>query len=334
MKKLLSVLMAALLVFGMSASAFAAGEKINGYNNGAILINNNLSTLSPQDCKKEIAIAYFEKNSFAWVDNIPKNGNLTMSDLNSGKVKLRTVIKSGKKAISGVRLAIDKNSSNGTASTSRNKPAILLTLNSSFASLKELDFEVIAYVYVQGQGSQTDYPITITGTLANPEDEAEKGDTYGDMRDGHIIKFNATCRDYEFELLDTMSIWGTGVNKKQYWAYASTDMTEQDEKIVEKYPSIIECITLSTLGFNSDLFKVKFRDLEPETQYVYTLNASGQLAFLGKSNVEMPLLTKYYLSEKEIKGIKKYTAPKAATSSSSSKATSSKAASSSSKAKG
>lgn len=305
MKKLLSALLSVVMLFGMSASAFAApATKITSFKGNFHIVKQDFGEIRPQDYKKDVVLAYFELADFDWSGT--KTGNLTMSDLSSGKVKLRYKIKEGNKAISKVSLAMDKDKK----SSSYNKPAILLKLNSVFPSLKETDFEIDIYVYVQGQGSQTDYGFTVTGTLANPVEEVEKGDTYVDMRDGHIAKFNASRSNFEFELTDEMSIWGNGVNKKQYWAYADSEPTESDDALIAKYPSIYECITLKTVNFTSSTFTVTFHDLEPSTQYVYTVNSNGQLLSLGKSSASLPLLSKYYLSSKEIPSIKKYTPPK------------------------
>lgn len=305
MKKLLSVLLAIILAAGMSAVAFAApasSSKITGFKGTWSGEQSNLGELSPQKNKKEIVLAYFSPADFEWSGTA--KSSLALSDLSSGKIKLRYVIRSGKKAISSVRIGLDKNKSN---TQSYNKPAILLTLASPFMSLSEIDFEIDVYVYGQGQGSQTQYGINATGTMKNFVEEIEKGDTYLDMSEGHIAQFNATCRNFEFQLSDNMSIWGTGLAKKKYWAYADYEPTEQDMAIMVKNKSITDSITLSTLTFNPDLVTVKFHDLSASIGYVYTVDSSGKLLLLGKANTALPVVSKYYLSTKEISGVKKYT---------------------------
>lgn len=298
MKKLLSILLAAVMMFGMTLGVSAAtiGSGIRGINEKefATLIAKNKITLNDKTALSLSDLTDLEPNP-GDVIKIYLTGNLFLdrsknvigkisddvskSALSAGGVDVRTTSTSGAGALT---VTIDGNKSNSY-------------IKIEFSKSPEYDKKKFTYsVYLTYNGARKSATrIGVKGTLAAEEVEVNSGDFYVDLSEGVVAKANANVRNVELYLGEYCTVFRTLTRGKTYRGLALTDVLEKDEVLYEKYPYLEYIYRLQTVGLKAEGNIVKF-DLE-DTYYVYNTNGT----YLGTSDKALTYWTKYYLTSKK-----------------------------------
>ena len=164
-----------------------------------------------------------------------------------------------------------------------------------FVSTSSKDFELTAYL--RANKSQTGIEYVMSGTFANLNQTVDEGDDYVYGVDYRVITANANIKKIEVELDYGLTITTRMVDGRRYYGHVSTDPTTADEAIMDKYPTIEEVYNLKTIGLNPTGDVVRFDD---DSMFAYTLDANGDLVYLGKTAAALPYFTKYFLSTKAL----------------------------------
>lgn len=264
MRKLISLLLAAVITVGMTATVFAANPKITEQAEA-------LADVSDDYYPGAKIFIPFVEGAFAEATE-----DLTASDVRTSKITVKHTIKSGSKAIGSVAIKED----------SSKKAGILVTLVDPFTSTKPLDFEVVCTLYIDGKRQQ--YSTSVSGTLSNPEMEVYSDTDYVDLSDGTMAVCVENATKVEAFLGEGVSMFVRMVKGKNYMGVASTDPTDNDIEIFDQYTDITDVYNLSVNGLSGT---GKFVAIDPgQTLYVY----DGDLNYLGTTDSMLPFSEKYF----------------------------------------
>lgn len=215
---------------------------------------------------------------------------MTESNLKSKKLTIRISSGSNSKLIDAYKITTGTFSIGGV---SLKTAAVEIAFVEPFRSIKDMDFDV--NVYPTFDGSRRDeYSIRLTGTMTVNLTEVDATDDYVALEGTHVADAQEYIRLIEADLGEGVSVWGKMYSGKQYWGKATTEPTEADEKIFDKYPSVEMVFNVDTIGLNSTANYVTL-DVD-DNYYVYDAN----MKYLGRSNDKLPYSTKYYLSTKKL----------------------------------
>lgn len=206
--------------------------------------------------------------------------NVSLSALNSGAI--------------GVKSVFSKGPSTYTASLGGNR-------NGSYIQIEFKEGVYLtpqkftSYICLTKSGSRKmSTRINITGEMQSQSKELYLGDDYADISDGSFVAAKASIRSVELYLGEYCTITKNLVRGQNYAGTAVTDdITDQDAKILDKYPSIQYLYKLKTVNLKASGNIVTF-DLDRK-YYVYDSNG----AYIGMSNQALPYWTKYYISDKK-----------------------------------
>lgn len=270
MKRIVSLLIAAILTIAMTATAFAANPKIT--TQIAELSGGYVGDAYPgQKIFLPFGKAAFEG---ATVD-------LTASDVRTSNITVKHTVKAGPKAIE----SIDIKTSNDVA-------GVLVTLVDSYTSVKPLDFEVVITLYINGK--RQSHTTTVEGTLTNDQQYVDSGDDYIDLSDGSVAVCEGNVTKIEAYLGENVSMFVRMVKGKSYAGVATTNPTDADIDMLVEYPDIVNIYTLTVDGLTGTGKIVQIDSTQ--TLYVYDEN----LSYIGTTDSLLPFSNKYYVAEKKL----------------------------------
>lgn len=299
MKKMLSLVLAVVMVMGLSTAVFAQDTKINGMNTGlqqAYDANNNTSSTDLSVRAGDTIEVPLTGSVFTYDgEELAADAAITSALIRSGKVTVRTSVRSGSKVIEKISLNYKKF---GAEIAGGEKTAyIKIEFVDQFVSTKDIDFDASVYLVINGT-RQDDYALDLAGTIKNNVTEVYEGDDYVDLSDGQVVEAMDYVKKIEADLGNNVSVHTKMFKGKKYYGSASLTPDSNDLKIMADNADIELAYTLKTVGINSTADKVEF-DLD-DTFYVYSLDKEGNLVYVGKSNELLPLASKYYLAGKEL----------------------------------
>ena len=283
MKKVVSLLLVAVMALGMTVTAFAATPKITGQvkslgvSGGSAVLD--LDTINPQD-EVEIDIP-LSLDMFEGKDGLPTSGPVTQKLWRDSKMNVRMSVSSGSKAIDSYEFK-SKDSK------------IVVSFVDEFVSTSDLDFDFRIYLIIDGK-RQTDYELQVTGTIENDITEVYADDDYVDLSNGVVAEAQEFVKKVEADLGNGVSIHTKFFKDKKYYGTATRDVEESDDSIMAKYSDIDSVLTLKTIGLNGSGNIVALGD-EYADHYVY----DKDLNYLGTAKEMLPYSTKYYLSTKKL----------------------------------
>ncbi|MFV0400912.1 MAG: hypothetical protein ACK5LX_09895 [Oscillospiraceae bacterium] len=171
------------------------------------------------------------------------------------------------------------------------------TFVDEFVSTKDQDFSAKLYLtFDKSRVAETE--IEISGTFGNEVENVDEYDDYVYLGDTHVVEADAYIRSIQVDLGQNVSIWTRMFEGKKYYGAVSQEVKAEDEAVLAKYPDIDTVYYLKTINLNATGDTVAF-DMDTN-MYVYVQDADGNLVFLGRSADKLPYYTKYFLSAKEL----------------------------------
>ena len=320
MKKVLSLVLAVVMVLGLTTSAFAAVATGSDAYDWATKSSNKAfklftaagETSYKVDGTQKIALGTDEiKVEFAALtgkvalylydatdlkkdkgsDNIADYTQLTKAAANYYDVEVKFV--NGSSVFSGVSI--------------NNDGTIKFEYHTYLDSTGSKAFDDKICVFADGKKMSTT-EFTVKGKVENDKQVIDEEDeTEIDLADGvaRKLEVKANVRNAELLLDNNLTLLTTLYNGRNVYARSSNIPSNLQMAVLDKY-NFDDVINLYAIGFTGSS-SVKFD--HPENLYIYGVDSSAsydavadsvKLVYLGRSNQKLPLTTEYYLSTKEI----------------------------------
>lgn len=276
MKKVLSLVLAVVMVLGMTTAAFAADAT---YSKGDLYLglsgkNPDLDEIRPDD---EVRLYILRKSD---------DKGVTKAEIKDSKITAKVKASSGSAVLDKTEIKYE----NGLA-------YVNVVFKEVYATTKDIDYEYTVYLqYNKTRDSDSDYDLI--GTFANEIQEIDEDDEYVYVGDVPVVKALDYNKKIEVDLGSGVSIFARMFEDKKYYGYVSQEIKDEDAEVTSQYPDIDTVYYLSTIGLSGSGDVVKF-DLD-DNMYVYTKDENGSLVYLGRSNTLVPYYTRYYLAVKEL----------------------------------
>lgn len=301
MKRILAGLLAAVLIVSMAVGAFAATAAVSGIDarnfqanlktnsaNGYVLLDaKRLSSDKLADLKptagSELKIyltsnLFVDKNSVNLATTAAPNTYLTKSQIRAGKITIKRTTSKGKAVIDSFGIKYDKKGA-----------YIGVEFVEPYASIKETEFSGTYYLYVNDKRIDST-KLTIAGTLENEIIEVDRDTEYVDLSEGVVAEAVDSATKVELYLGEELTVLANLRKGKKYYATCTTEPSDQDLDVMEKYPDIVEVYTLTTINLAPTGNVATF-----DTDQYYAYDATGK--YLGTTSKRLPFSQKYYLSE-------------------------------------
>lgn len=294
MKRIVSLVAVAALTIGLSMPVFAAestrtdkilaqnaypsqitisGKSVNGSAG-----DYDLGTLTPQD--ENIIEIRLTEDMFEWDGGGVGNADtLSASQISVGKVEVKYSAGTAKQILQSVSL-------DAKAGVVRVKFA------REHVSTKALDFDFSVYLNVAGK-KQSSYTANFTGTFENDTVEVYGDEPYLSL-EGRVAQAMSGVSKIELDVGSGVSLYARLQNGKRYYAAAGINPDAKDERVFGDYSSVETAYTLNLIGFDSASDYVKL-----DVGGGYEVYGDG-MKYLGKSDGELPVSGKYYLSTKKL----------------------------------
>ena len=286
MKKALAVLLAVVLTVGFSMTAAAATAKITNISSGAMVDKSgNVFSLEDHEFQPGDQFKiYFDKNSFS-ISNDTTDTVISKTLLDNAKVSVRIAKTKGSEYIKTVEIKTETDSS-------KNRIAyISVEMVDTFNSItaKDIDFKIQLYL----DKSRKD-EVRLMGQMENPVEYVEEGQDYVSLEGGVVLEALAYIPKIEIDLGDGVIIETRLYTNRKYFGSCTVGITEEDEKVIDRYPEIIEIYRLNTINLNGSGNIVTL--MTDTTMYVY--NKEGK--YIGTTDSKLPYSDMYYVAEKKI----------------------------------
>lgn len=273
-----------------TAKTDAAMNALNALFNGSAVIEKKTATATSttdENAAKAAAgtnadndNAEVKADATATSETVTLDNKLTSSEISRNKIEAKLQTKTGGKVVTGV-------------SVEKSKSQIKVEFTEEVLSTKDIDFEFTVYLKVDGSNYRSD-GVTFTGTLTNNvQDDVDADWDYIDLSDKSVMEATEYIRKLEIEAGNDLFIYTSVSKGKKIYAYTTDELDSTDENYMSEYPSIEQVLTLNT-NLTSGTVKL---DGYGSNYYVYI---PGSLVYAGKSNEELPLAKKYYLSTQEL----------------------------------
>lgn len=280
MKRALSFVLAATLMVGMSLVASAATPKITDIDSGAMVVDSYDEEMSPG---KEIKIE-LDANAFTFADG--KSYDITTSVLKSSDVTLKVTKVKGGEYVEKVEFKNMKVSGSNYAYVS-------VQLVDTFNSTSEKD--VTLKIALQLKRSRKD-DVELSFKLKNETIYVSDSDDYISIEDGQIVEAESYVRAIEVYIGNGVTIDAKMYQNKKYYGVCKSEITEEDDKILSRYPEILDILKLTTTNLKGS---GKIVTIEPNGDTMHVYNEEGK--YIGTTDEKLPYSNVYYLAEEKIK---------------------------------
>lgn len=290
MKKVLSLVLAVVLVLGVASVAFGATlEKTNvflGFSKAGVIESAGTTYFYAEDVRPgDDGLKFY----LYYVDSANVNQVVTKKDTNVKKLGVQVRATEGGSVIDR-DVSIKYDSGTGAA-------YVEFKFVDEFVSTKDQDFNGRMYLtYDKSRIDNTE--VEISGTFGNDVEHVDEYDDYVYVGDTPVVEADAYIRSIQVDLGQNVSIWTRMFEGKKYYGAVSQEVKAEDEAVLAKYPDIDTVYYLKTINLNATGDTVAF-DMDTN-MYVYVQDADGNLVFLGRSADKLPYYTKYFLSAKEL----------------------------------
>lgn len=289
MKKLLSVLLAVVLVVGL-ASVATASSTTDRMQSATESIDYNRS-YDTFDVKLGQKLTYpLTADMFEWRSGtVPAAGTpVTRQDVSRASLD---VVTSGTQSnvIKSVSIKYGSFPESGNNQTAYVEVEFVSTLPTT----QETKFDVNLFLRI-GNTRQQRSRLRLQGSIGGREVTVDSGDNYIALGKGEILVPNSSVRNLEIEL-DKGVILRTNVFSGQRYSGSVDDtITTADDRVLTKYPSISDVLRLETVNLRKT---GNYVNLEAyQGRYAYGSNGS----YLGRTSQLLPYSTIYYLSTRDL----------------------------------
>ena len=294
MKKVLALVLAAMMVLAIAPMAFAAKvtEGELGYSSatiaGAATGDETLvGTVNP-DKSWKIYLTTPDATVAAGFRYLEKQ------DIKDSKIDVKA--RGGSGVFKEAKIAYEKNNADNIAAGIANAAYIEVKLVNPFVSTGTKDFEIIITPVIDRKNLK-DAEFTISGTFENTiGDDLDDSYEYANFdKDNRVRKSVDYIKKIELDVDGHLSIFTKLFADKKYYARATNSIKDADMDLFVTYPELDAVYYLETVGLNSVGNYVKL-DLDDKTLFVY----DGDLNYLGTSADELPVTGKYFVASSEL----------------------------------
>lgn len=272
MRKVVSLLLAAVVTVGMTMAAFAANPKITAQTVAIPDVEAGERSPGNQIWLPLVKDAFTDATE-----------NLTMADIKASKIAVKQASATGARAIASVEI---KEDSNKIAN-------VVVTLVSTYADTKPTEFETKLYLTIDGK--RQDFDTIVSGSLANTETEVYADTDYIDLSGGQTAVCMESAPKVEVYIGNDVSLFVKMQKGKKYYGSVSREPDADDLEMFGEFPDIEEVFALTTIGLNGAGNNVKI-DTKGVDYYIYNKN----IEYLGTSADMLPYSEKYYLAATEL----------------------------------
>ena len=288
MKKVLALVLVAMMVLSIAPMAFAAPVKATeaglGYS----------STTYGEVRGTDINVGTVAADK-GWKFYLTEGGvNLKKEDIKESKIDVKA--RGGSGAFKEVKIGYEKDNADNRADGIVGYAFIEVKLINPFVSTGTKDFEIIV-TPVLNKKNLKDQEFTITGTLENPTgDDLDDSYEYANFdKDNRVRKSVDYIKKIELDVDGHLSIFTKLFADKKYYARATNSIKDADMDLFTTYPELDAVYYLETVGLNSVGNYVKLT-MDDKTLFVY----DGDLNYLGTTADELPVTGKYFVASAEL----------------------------------
>ncbi|MFV0399879.1 MAG: hypothetical protein ACK5LX_04570 [Oscillospiraceae bacterium] len=167
---------------------------------------------------------------------------------------------------------------------------IVIPFVEELVSTDSVDFDFTFYATLNGERRRYNF----TGTLENETFDLGENETFADTSQGEVFEAQAAVRNLEINPGADVTLFANVFERKKYYAKASLEMVEPDSELAKANEGLVGNLKLNTVGFTNATVKLG----EPyKDYYIY----DEEFNFLGMGDAEsLPLRISYYLCTKEL----------------------------------
>lgn len=298
MKKVLSLVLAVVLVVGLGAVAFAAkvdpdNLKKDNIENLKIAVLGDSGDLFGAEELYDETVRPGEKYEFIlYYLNGDVKEYITKADGRNKKLGVQIRASEGSAAVKSAKVDYKKG-----LVADEEIAIVVVEFVDPHVSTKGQKFDV-KFSPTIDRARHRDNEFTFQGELKNYEQSAYEGDEYIYVKDTPVVKAEEYIKNIEVDLGNNVSIFARMFEGKKYYGRAVIDITSDDEALFNKYPDLETVYKLDTVNLNATGDTVKFN--LGDNMFAYVQDEDGNLVFLGRTNDRLPYYTKYFLSAKEL----------------------------------
>lgn len=282
MKKVLALVLVAVLSLGMMVTSFAANSSTVDLD-AALGLSDVKGATTDSGSEEDLDL----RADAALYLSIPgATAATTEAQLKKDKITIQRTISSGSNIIRDIDFVTE---GKGTGKY----VAVRIRFVEEFVSTKDVDFSMTVYLAQKGK-RQDKTAIELTGTFGNDVETVEEDRDYVDLSDKIVAEADGYNSKIEVYGGNGVSLMTKMMDGKKYYFTVDMDVDSSDEKVLNKYPDVV-VYNLNMVGFSTGAKMVKF-DLDGDKYYVY--NEKGEA--VGTTADLLTFSKKFYLSEKKL----------------------------------
>lgn len=308
--KIVAPLLAVCVLAGVYLPTSASTSQVDGYSGNGMTLDELFGygqSGNPQNLEvypgEEVRIP-LTADMFTFKDGKVPIKKETISLNQMAKVKVRTKIRAGSKALDYVQL--DRDTFAGKPFISGTKPSgatayISVMFAKEFVSIEDQDFEFDVYLMVNKR-TYDELSITLAGTMLTEiiEVYGEEYD-YVDLSSGIVMEMMETQRNTEIDVGHGIRLYATMYKGQKY--YGNVKLLEAKDTVIDElnvfklgdelpelYQDVACVYRMDTVGFGRTVKYVKFN--EEQEMHVY----GEELSYLGTTAEELPYSNYYFMS--------------------------------------
>jgi Predicted membrane protein len=294
-RKLLSALLALVLVVGLSSPAFAATPQITGaVQEIDYLRDYDYSEIVMQTLPSSREVVYpLSAGMFDWSDGESRSMSapVTRTQMNAASITLR-VNNMPEDIFESIAIAYRTSSQTGGQTTA----CVVVKFKDAFVSTREKSFHVTVQLLrnrVRMSGSE----IALQGTASNQIKTLTTNNSYVNISKGEVLEPTGTIRNLEIDLGNGVVITTPVYSNRKYYGTSSLKITEAHDKIINRFDNyLIDIVTLNTVGFNSIGGKPVMLEGYTTNRHVYGADGS----YLGTTNNPLAYSDVYYVFNRQV----------------------------------
>ncbi|MDR2932937.1 MAG: hypothetical protein LBV27_07500 [Oscillospiraceae bacterium] len=277
MKKILALVLAVMLVVGMTPAAFAAdydpGVVGLGYSSGpAVTPSGDIGEINPGVAK--LILKLFDSTGVH---------QITEREWKDGKLSIQTQQSGGTKAIKGIKVKYD----------SAKNAYIEVEFADSYVATGEQEFKFTIYV-LKDKSRIEDSKFEFEGKIKNKEQKIDTSYDFVYTYDVPVVEADEYLKAIKVDAGNDVIISAKMFAGKKYYARATVKVKSEDDAILTEYPDIDTIYYLDTVNMSGSGNTVKL-DIGDKL-FVY----NKDLEYIGTTSDDLPFSSKYYVSSKEL----------------------------------